>query len=134
MRLSVGSLSAKGHALLPLRPAVAVSDTSMGVAPTGVPTSGNPCRQQLLSISGLPTGVVLGRGRLPSFSRPQARRGRLPLACSLYRELSRLQSAAPLQGTMVVASHPYWWPSRRSYIPVFQIRIEKIKEVKRPPL
>ncbi|RWW56544.1 hypothetical protein BHE74_00036732, partial [Ensete ventricosum] len=112
LHLPVGSLSAKGRALLPLRPAAAVSDTSMGAAPTGVPTSDNPCRRQLLSISSLPMGVVLGRGRLPSFSRPQASRGRLPLACSLYRGLSKLQPAAPLQGTMAVASHPCWWPSR----------------------
>ncbi|RWV94682.1 hypothetical protein BHE74_00035698 [Ensete ventricosum] len=57
-----------------------------------------------------------------------------------------LWPAAPLQGALAAADCPLQPPTaspssslfllrtRRSYIPVFQIRMEKMKEVKHPPL
>ncbi|RWW00205.1 hypothetical protein GW17_00036846 [Ensete ventricosum] len=39
-----------------------------------------------------------------------------------------------LGGDVLVGPLQHLWYNRRSYIPVFQIRMEKMKEVKRPPL
>ncbi|RWW03513.1 hypothetical protein GW17_00033325 [Ensete ventricosum] len=101
----------------------------MGAAPAGVTASDCPFRRQLLPVGGLPTGVV--------------QEGIAPVGGYLYSLAAATSSPfagdlghgrPPLQGALAVAGRTCKGPDRRSYIPVLQIWIEKMKEVKRPSL
>ncbi|RWW89194.1 hypothetical protein BHE74_00001830 [Ensete ventricosum] len=101
------------------RPSLQAAAMAVGLLLATSPRAATPC--------GLVAGGAYARKRRPYRRQPCHGRPWLPL-----------------QVALIMAVHPCRWlghgyrpckgRGRRSYIPVFQIRMEKMKEVKRPPL
>ncbi|RWW84891.1 hypothetical protein BHE74_00006474 [Ensete ventricosum] len=106
----------------------------MGAAPIGVVVDGGrPCRRQPLRVVPLPVGC-LPTGDEPAIGCPfRAGRGR-PLAAA---PAAWPRAVAAPCGCCDAAGRPFAGGLAavgRSYILVFNIRMEKMKEIKRPPL
>ncbi|RRT31898.1 hypothetical protein B296_00054735 [Ensete ventricosum] len=97
--------------------------------------SGHPCKQQPWSRAlPMPAGVSYARGRPRMLSTTPARgfgRGRPPPCRGPWSQSAAWGLALANDPS---SSLPSMQKHRRSYIPIFQIRMEKTKEVKRPPL
>ncbi|RWV84314.1 hypothetical protein GW17_00053978 [Ensete ventricosum] len=143
--VSVGSRPYGRRCCLRAAPRGLATPPRAGAAPVG----GRPCRRQPwprgcpLQWAAATCGLATGGCPLRSHRGQQALAG-WPLAAAPCRLIVIVQARGwpqPLQ-----MATPCRWPGRsrsppcgravgrRSYIPVFQIRMEKMKEVKRPPL